>query len=61
MNPSVRVERDFAGEVHVDTANLWGAQTQRALDAFTISDLRLPRTFIHILGSLKRAAALANN
>ena len=39
---------------------LWGAQTQRAIETFTISDLRLPRRYIGVLGSLKRAAARAN-
>jgi fumarate hydratase, class II len=56
-----RVERDFAGEVKVATDKLWGAQTQRALQAFTISELSLPPVFIHTLGSLKRAAAQAND
>ncbi len=61
MSPTTRIERDFAGEVHVEDGQLWGAQTQRALDAFTISDLRLPRMFVRTLGSLKRAAAQTNN
>lgn len=55
-----RRENDFGGEVHVPGEALWGAQTQRALDAFTISDLRLPRSYLGALGSLKRAAARAN-
>ncbi len=57
----MRVERDFAGEVEVAEDHLWGAQTQRALDAFAISELRMPRSFVRTLGSLKRAAAQANN
>ena len=56
-----RRERDFGGDVQVMGGALWGAQTQRALDAFTISDLRLPSAFTHALGSLKRAAARANS
>ena len=61
MSPTTRVERDFAGEVDVDDTRLWGAQTQRALNAFSISDLRLPCAFVRTLGSLKRAAAQTNN
>ncbi|MDF2822623.1 MAG: fumarase [Mycobacterium sp.] len=61
MTQGGRIERDFAGEVHVETGHLWGAQTQRALDAFTISELRMPRGFVRTLGSLKRAAAQSNN
>ena len=60
MSESSRTERDFAGEVNVDSDAMWGAQTQRALDAFTISELRLPHTFIRTLGSLKHAAAQVN-
>jgi fumarate hydratase, class II len=39
---------------------LYGAQTQRAVDNFPISDLRFPRTFVRALGMIKGAAAAAN-
>nr|WP_221380715.1 class II fumarate hydratase [Actinoplanes polyasparticus] len=55
-----RWERDFDGTVLVPEKALWGAQTQRAVAAFTISGLRLPPLYIHALGSLKRAAAYVN-
>ncbi len=58
--PGFRQESDFAGSVMVPGDALWGAQTQRALDTFTISGLRLPRRYLGALGSLKRAAARAN-
>jgi fumarate hydratase, class II len=58
--PGYRQERDFGGTVIVPDDALWGAQTQRALETFTISDLRLPRRYLGVLGSLKRAAARAN-
>ncbi|MDV3126146.1 class II fumarate hydratase [Mycobacterium sp. 21AC1] len=61
MSEPARVERDFAGEVEVRADHLWGAQTQRALNAFTISDLRMPQALVRTLGSLKRAAAQSNN
>ena len=56
-----RTEVDFGGPVPVPVAALWGSQTQRAIEAFTISGLRLPRGYLAALGSLKRAAAEANS
>jgi len=55
-----RVERDSMGEVRVPADALWGAQTQRAVQNFPISGLRLPRGFIRALGLVKWAAAGAN-
>ena len=57
---SPRVERDSMGEVRVPEKALWGAQTQRAIDNFGISDLRFPRAFIRALGLIKGAAAQVN-
>ncbi len=56
-----RVERDSMGEVRVPADALYGAQTQRAVENFPISGLRLPRTFIRALGMIKTAAAAANS
>ena len=36
---------------------LWGAQTQRAIQNFPPSGLRMPRAFIRALGLIKHAAA----
>jgi fumarate hydratase class II len=55
-----RVERDSMGELRVPEQALWGAQTQRAVDNFPISGLRMPRAFIRALGLIKWAAAGAN-
>jgi fumarate hydratase, class II len=55
-----RIEKDSMGEVRVPAAALYGAQTQRAVDNFPISDLRFPRLFIQALGLIKGAAAAAN-
>ncbi|HSQ70099.1 MAG TPA: class II fumarate hydratase [Steroidobacteraceae bacterium] len=55
-----RVERDSMGELRVPAEALWGAQTQRALQNFAISGLRMPRGFIRALGLVKWAAAGAN-
>jgi fumarate hydratase class II len=48
------------GEVKVPTDALYGAQTQRAVDNFPISDLRFPRAFIRALALIKGAAAAVN-
>jgi fumarate hydratase class II len=55
-----RIERDSLGELKVPASALWGAQTQRAIDNFPISGLRMPRDFIRALGLIKWAAATAN-
>jgi fumarate hydratase class II len=55
-----RIEKDSLGEMRVPADALWGAQTQRAVDNFPISDLRFPRRFIAALGMIKRAAAETN-
>ena len=55
-----RIERDSLGELKVPASALWGPQTQRAIDNFPISGLRMPRDFIRALGLIKWAAATAN-
>jgi fumarate hydratase class II len=57
---SFRVERDSIGEVKVPKGAYFGAQTQRAVDNFPISDLRFPRAFIRALGLIKWASARTN-
>ena len=55
-----RIERDSMGEMQVPDTAYYGAQTQRAVENFPISDLRFPRSFIRALGLIKGAAAAAN-
>jgi fumarate hydratase class II len=55
-----RVEHDSMGELRVPGDALWGAQTQRAVQNFPISGLRMPRDFIRALGLIKAAAAQTN-
>ncbi len=55
-----RTERDALGEVRVPADALYGAQTQRAVENFPLSGLRLPRAFIWALGNIKAAAAEVN-
>lgn len=55
-----RVEKDTMGEIRVPTRAYYGAQTQRAVNNFPISNLRFSRRFIRALGVIKLAAARAN-
>jgi fumarate hydratase class II len=55
-----RIERDSLGEVQVPAEALYGAQTQRAVDNFSLSGMHLPAPFIHALGLIKHAAARVN-
>ena len=59
-NDDFRIERDSFGELKVPADALWGAQTQRAVENFPISGLRMPRDFIRALALIKWAAATAN-
>ena len=56
-----RIETDSMGEVQVPIQALYGAQTQRAIENFTLSSQTLPWTFIRALLFIKQAAAEANN
>ena len=58
--PATRIERDTMGDLKVPGGALYGAQTQRAVENFPISGLRLPRPFLRALGLVKWAAATAN-
>ena len=55
-----RVEKDSMGEVRVPADAYWGAQTQRAVENFPVSGMRMPRRFIEALGLIKWAAAKTN-
>ena len=56
-----RIETDSMGEMKVPEKAYWGAQTQRAIENFPISDLRFPRRFLRALGMVKLSAAKANS
>ncbi|MFN2201359.1 MAG: class II fumarate hydratase [Caldilineaceae bacterium] len=56
-----RLEHDSMGDVRVPAAALYGAQTQRAVENFPISNLRMPRSMIRALGMIKAAAASVNH
>src|SRR3546814_16784355 len=55
-----RIENDARGEVRVPAAARWAAQTQRAVENFPVSGLRVEPALIHALGAIKAAAAEAN-
>jgi fumarate hydratase class II len=58
---NVRIERDSLGEVKVPADRLWGAQTQRSLEHFSIGKDLIPREMISAYAILKKAAANANH
>ncbi len=55
-----RTETDSLGEVQVQADKLWGAQTQRSLEHFSIGPDLIPREMITSYAILKKAAANAN-
>jgi fumarate hydratase class II len=57
----LRKETDSLGVVEVPADKLWGAQTQRSLEHFSIGHDLIPREMITAYAILKRAAALANH
>src|SRR5687767_1440193 len=60
MTTTTRTERDTMGAIEVPTDKLWGAQTQRSLENFTIGGHRFPRQVIRALGIVKKGCAQAN-
>jgi fumarate hydratase, class II len=59
--PDIRKETDSLGEVSVPADKLWGAQTQRSLEHFSIGKDLIPREMITAYAILKKAAANANH
>ena len=55
-----RKETDSLGEVEVPADKLWGAQTQRSLEHFSIGKDLMPREMITAYAILKKASANAN-
>lgn len=55
-----RTEKDTMGEMQVPTWAYWAASTQRAVENFPISGIRIPRSMIAAMGLIKRAAAISN-
>ncbi|MGE5701175.1 MAG: class II fumarate hydratase [Clostridia bacterium] len=60
VEQTYRIMKDSLGEVKVPREAMYGAQTQRAVENFPISGLRLPRAFIRAQAIIKASAAAAN-
>jgi fumarate hydratase class II len=60
MSTNYRQETDSLGAVQVPADVYYGAQTQRALENFTISGRKMPLEIIYAIAAIKKAAALAN-
>ena len=60
MKNKKRTEFDTLGIKKIDSQNLWGAQTQRALENFKIGNEKMPVEIIKSLGIQKKAACKAN-
>lgn len=58
---STRTEQDSLGTVEVPADKLWGAQTQRSLEHFSIGSDLIPREMISAYAILKKGAAIANH
>lgn len=58
---AIRIETDSLGKVEVESDKLWGAQTQRSLEHFSIGDDLIPREMIAAYAVLKKAAAIVNH
>ena len=61
MSSPTRAESDSLGEVRVPAEKLWGAQTQRSLEHFSIGDDLMPREMIPAYAIVKKAAAIVNH
>ena len=56
-----RTESDSLGRVDVPADKLWGAQTQRSIEHFSIGRDLMPREMITAYATLKKASAHANH
>ena len=61
MSSPSRTEQDSLGPVEVSADKLWGAQTQRSLEHFSIGTDLIPREMISAYAILKKGAAIANH
>ena len=59
-NQKFRIVKDSMGNLNIPQNALYGAQTQRAINNFPISNSPLPKSFIQALGYVKSACSHAN-
>ncbi len=60
MTEKHRIEFDSMGQLEVPAQALYGAQTQRAINNFPISNLQMPKGFIQAMARIKKTAAKVN-
>ena len=60
MSQDTRIEKDSMGDVTIPGWAYWGAQTQRAVENFSVSEHRIPEAMIRALALIKKNAARAN-
>ncbi|MBU8912729.1 MAG: class II fumarate hydratase [Spirochaetales bacterium] len=60
QNANERIESDSMGKVPIPGWAYWGAQTQRAVQNFSVSEHRIPRPMIRALALIKKNAARTN-
>lgn len=56
----MRIEQDSMGKLEVPADALYGAQTQRAINNFPVSNTPMPAAFVHAVARIKLAAARTN-
>ena len=56
----MRKEKDSMGNMLVPDNAYYGAQTQRAIENFPISNIPISKSMINALGIIKRSAAIVN-
>lgn len=60
MNKDMRIESDSMGTISLAADSMWGAQTQRAVENFAVSPLRIHPFMLQALCLIKKHAALSN-
>ncbi len=55
-----RTEKDSMGDVKVPVNSLWGAQTQRAVENFAVSNFRIHPYMLKAIAIVKKQAAISN-
>jgi len=60
VNHTCRKEQDFLGEKKIESCAYWGIHTQRALENFSLSSLKVPPHLIRAMAMIKKAACQTN-
>ncbi|MFZ5997505.1 MAG: class II fumarate hydratase [Nitrospirota bacterium] len=60
MSEEHRIEHDSIGEIRVPAHAYWGAQSQRAIENFSVSAPAFPEVLIRSIAIIKYAAAVTN-